>query len=365
MRRILFVAELFWPHIGGAETLLENVCRGLVVSGYEVTVVPTKLKGYKKYEIWHGIKIYRVNCFNRYGFTFFSLWKIYKLAKYADVIHTITFNASLPAWIVARISNKPCYLTVLEVWGDFWKEIPGINIFHGLFEKFIMALDYDKYIAISQFTKKQMRTIYDIREDKIEVIYPGVDYDLFDYQKYNKAESRDYLKLNQGDFLYLYFGRPGWAKGLEYLLEAVPLISQRIPGAKLLLILSETPGRQYRKVLDLVKKLGIEKNIILLKSMPKEKLIRYLVASDCVVIPSLSEGFGFSAAEASALKIPLVITKVGSLPEVASGTVIWLKSRSANSIVDGVCHVPRGRWVIIPPKKFFWDDYVQKIAILS
>jgi glycosyltransferase involved in cell wall biosynthesis len=34
----------------------------------------------------------------------------------------------------------------------------------------------------------------------------------------------------------------------------------------------------------------------------------YLLAADCVVIPSLSEGFGYSAIEAATLGCPLVVT---------------------------------------------------------
>lgn len=361
-KKVLFVAELFWPHVGGAEVLLENLCLGLSNRGIEVVVVTTKLSGYKAHEIWRGIEIHRVNCINRYGFTFLSLWKIYGLAKNTDIIHTITFNAALPAWIIAKILNKPCHITVLEVWGDFWRQIPGITIFHRLFEKFIMSLLFDKYIAISEFTKAQMQKIYNIREDRIKIIYPGVDYKIFDVSKYDKKESRKNLGLSQKAFYYLYFGRPGWAKGLDYLLMAVRRISQKIPRAKLILIISKTPRGRYGNVLKLIKKLDIGGNIIFLSSMLREELVKYIVAVDCVVVPSLSEGFGFSAAEACALGVPVIATRAGSLPEVISGKVVWIEPRSADSIVEGVSLVERGGGEVIPVKTFLWDDCIAKYA---
>ena len=199
-KRILFVLEHFWPHVGGAETLFENVCAGLVSRGYIVTVVTTRLDDYKKHEVWREIDIHRVNCINRYGFTLFSLPRIYKLAKSADIIHTTTFNAALPAWIAAKILGKPCYITVLEVWGEFWKEISGFTLFHRLFEKIIMSLRFDKYIAISEYTKAQMQKIYNIREDKIQVIYPGIDYGIFDPGKYSKNKIHEELGCPTMDF---------------------------------------------------------------------------------------------------------------------------------------------------------------------
>ncbi|MBU1758452.1 glycosyltransferase, partial [Patescibacteria group bacterium] len=53
--------------------------------------------------------------------------------------------------------------------------------------------------------------------------------------------------------------------------------------------------------------------------MGKEEL-RCLIASvDCVVAPSLSEGFGSVHTETCAMKIPLITTNVASIPEVVSG----------------------------------------------
>jgi hypothetical protein len=41
--KILFVLEYYSPHIGGMETLFQNLCEGLVKRGYKVAVVTSLL----------------------------------------------------------------------------------------------------------------------------------------------------------------------------------------------------------------------------------------------------------------------------------------------------------------------------------
>jgi len=51
----------------------------------------------------------------------------------------------------------------------------------------------------------------------------------------------------------------------------------------------------------------------------RSELPSYIAASDCIVVPSLSEGFGFAAAESCAMGKLIVASNVASLPEVVSG----------------------------------------------
>jgi len=98
--KILFVLEHFYPYIGGAEKLFYTLSTNLASQGYEVVVVTTRYdKKLKSNEEHEGVKIIRVNCFNRFGFTVFSLPKVIEHAKDCNLIHTTTYNAALPAMI--------------------------------------------------------------------------------------------------------------------------------------------------------------------------------------------------------------------------------------------------------------------------
>ena len=110
----------------------------------------------------------------------------------------------------------------------------------------------------------------------------------------------------------------------------------------------------------LIKELKIKDKIILLDPVPRENLPYYLSASDCVVVPSLNEGFGFTAAESCAVGTPVVATTAGSLPEVVSGKHVLIKPHSSNEIVKGVEMVYKKQYRKSKVKKFSWNDCIKR-----
>ncbi len=361
--KILFVSEYYIPHIGGVELVLKNVAERLVKLGHNVSIVTSKLPNTLEYEEINGVKVYRVNVpqkGNRYWFTFFSVFKLWKLAKGVDLIHTTTWNAAFPAWVVAKLRRKRCVITVHEVNVPTWKylEKNKLNVlFHKLYEKMVFLLPFDKYMAVSQYTRDCLINFFDIQDKKIEVIYNGIDYGLFDPAKANGLKIRKKVTL-EDFFVYMTFGRPGFTKGVEYLIQAVPLISEKIPKSKLLLILADDPKERYEMILRMIKHLRVEDKIILHNPVPRKELPNYIAAADCIVVPSLSEGFGFTAAEACAMGKPVVATDVASLQEVVSGRYVLVEPRNSEAIAEGVEKVYKGEVEDKGKKIFTWDECV-------
>jgi D-inositol-3-phosphate glycosyltransferase len=339
--RILFVLENYFPHIGGVEVLFRNLCEGLAEKGHKVDVVTHRLKGTKKNETVNGVSIHRVSCFgSRYIFTFFSIPKVLKLAKKADLIQTTTFNGAFPAWLASKILGKRCIITIMEVWVGRWKQLTEMNCvsakIHDLLERMIYLLDFDRYTAISKSTKKQLIRIGK-KQEKIDVVYPGVDYMHWDPKRYDGKKIRKKLGLD-GRFVYLFTGRPGASKGLEYLIKAVPLISKLIPNSKLLAVVSKDRAykKRYMQIIKLIQRLKVEDKVIVHSPVSYKDLPAYVKAADCVVVPSLSEGFGYCAVEACAMNKPVVASNTDSLPEVVSGRYVLVKPKSADGIAAGV-----------------------------
>lgn len=362
---ILFVLENYFPHIGGVEVLFKNLAEGLASRGHDVSIVTHKLKETKKYEFINGVKIYRVRCFHsRYLFTFFSIPKVLKLAKDADIVHATTFNAAFPAWLAARLRKKPCALSVMEVWIGKWKDIGGMSSIsskiHDILEKMIYILPFERYICISKSTQKQLLSA-GINKKKTDLVYPSVDYDLFNPNKYDRGKIREKFNLKK-NFVCMFFGRPGISKGLEYLIKAVPLISQKIPNSKLLAIVSRDKvyRRRYDYILKLIKDLKIEDKVILINSVPREDLPSYIKASDCMIVPSLAEGFGFTVAESCAMDVPVVASNVGSIPEVISGKYVLVEPRNPKTIAEGIERIHSGKIKKTKKKFFKKEDSIKK-----
>jgi glycosyltransferase involved in cell wall biosynthesis len=361
--RVLFTLEYYTPHIGGAEVLFKNLCERLVTKGHDITVVTLRLPGTLAFEVINGVKVHRVKAPHegaRYWFTFLSIPKVFRLTKQADLSHTTTYNGAFPAWLSSRLRNKGCIITVHEIFASRWKDMMGMGWFmaklHQFLERLIIALPFSKYIAISRYTANCLRAS-GVDQRKIVVIYNGIDYDLFNPKKVDGKVVKQQLNLGD-EFIYMCYGRPGISKGVEYLIEAVPLISKRIPKSRLVILLGKDPSDRYQHIKRMIKNLGIEDKIILLAPVPRSELPSYIAASDCVVVPSLSEGFGFSAAEACAMGKPVVASNVASLPEVVSGKYVLIKPENPRAIAKGVEDIYNNRFKESSQKTFSWDTCI-------
>ncbi len=356
---LLFVLENYLPHVGGVETVFRNIAEGLVKHGHSVEIVTHKLKGTLAYEVINGVNIHRISCFgSRYLFTFLSIPKVLSFAKNCDIIHTTTFNGAPPAWLASKLRKKPLVITVHEVWINLWNQLADMKklgrLAHNLLEKAIYTLKYNKYVCVSNATKKQILKL-GIPEAKVEVIHNGMDYEHFNPERHDSSEIREKYCL-QNDFVYLAYGRPGISKGYEYLLKAVPLISNKIFNAKLVLILSREKQykKRYQKLINLMEELKIQDKVLLLPPQSWDKIPAFIKASDCVVVPSLSEGFGYNVVEANAMNIPVVASNVASIPEVISGSHILVEPKNPVAIAEAVINVSKGNIQFSEKKIFDW-----------
>jgi len=361
--RILFVLENYIPHIGGAEAVFKNLAENLVKQGHQVDLITHRLPETVRFEIIKGVNVHRVRCFDsRYLFTFFSVPKVLRLARKAEIIHTTTFNGAPPAWLASRIWRKPCVLTVHEIWINRWHEITDQSersaSIHNRLEKMIYKLPFDHYAAVSKSTEEQLKK--NGIGKNVSVVYNGIEYSHFDPELYDPLTIRKQLHA-EDVFIYFTYGRPGPSKGIEYVIKAVPLIAKQIPRSKCVLMLSKDTAyrERYEKIKNMISDLKIEKKVILLDPVPWKKLPAYLLAADCIVIPSLAEGFCFAAAESAALGKSIVATTAGSLPEVVSGQHVLVEPKNEKALADGVVQVYEGEAKESPIKRFTIEENVK------
>ncbi|MET4081917.1 glycosyltransferase involved in cell wall biosynthesis [Pedobacter sp. UYP30] len=167
-------------------------------------------------------------------------------------------------------------------------------------------------IAISEKTKADIVELYGIPEDKIKVIYQTCD-DIF-----KTASTEEELELVSAKYklpssYLLNVGTIEERKNLLSLIRALPQLSQ---ANKLVVIGKET---SYKKlVLEEIKKLKLQKQVIFLKNVPFNDLPAIYQLSKAFIYPSKYEGFGIPILEALYSKTP-VIAATGSCLEEAGG----------------------------------------------
>lgn len=352
--KILFVLEHYHPYIGGAERLFTQLTRTLVSKGYTVTVIttlhdPSLLASEEK----NGVRIVRVRCRNRYLFTLLSLPEVFRQARHCDFIHTTTYNAALPAWIVGKALNKKVVVTFHEVWATLWFKLPFIKwwqqyLFY-LYEQLILKCQFDRYVAVSGYTNKSLQEA-GIPAHKVVTIYNGIDYGAF----------RSYRSEPPKVFTYTFLGRLGISKGLDLLLPAARQFSSKYPKSKLQLILPKYPRALYRRISNWIKELELEDQVMLFHNLPRAQLYETMRQSSCIVIPSYSEGFCFAAAETMALGVPIISSQRGALDEVVSGRYIAMEAMNPTALTEALIKAKNGQWREKPLVRFPLDRSVEQ-----
>ncbi|MCF8360287.1 MAG: glycosyltransferase family 4 protein [Prolixibacteraceae bacterium] len=349
---ILFVTDYFYPHIGGVEKLFQSLTEKLSGEGHRVTYVTWRYsKGLPKTENYKGINIIRIHSFSRFFFSVVALPKIMQQAKTAGIIHTSTYSSALGTRLAALLTRTKAVITVHEAWGKIWNELPFISpvtkwLFR-LLEKSMLNLKFDKYIAVSESTRDQLITA-GINPEKIEVIHNGIDNH---FPKWKKPD---------GPFTFCYFGRAGISKGLDLLLPAFEALLKDNENIRLKIIASPQSKRVFRFLQEYAQKDSLKDQIELMSNLPRGKLLSEITSCHCVVIPSYSEGFGFTAAEASAMGIPIISSGRGSLPEVAYGKVITMEKQTAISLKNAMKKALDNEFEDVPEKKFTVEEFVTK-----
>ena len=201
-------------------------------------------------------------------------------------------------------------------------------------KRFIYKILYFKWPArycrmittMSEESKKNLIKYGDVYPEKIRVIPIGVD-QKFKPLNLSEDEKKEFLSNPKRKKTVLHIGILSRYKNLERLLEA--LIGQNI---KLIRVGALDNGHRM-----LLKKYGIDYQQF--ENVSIDVLIRIYNAVDCLVLPSLVEGFGLPVVEAQACGCPVVTSNLSSLPEVAGSGAIFVDPYSAESIRDGIHEV--------------------------
>ncbi|MEM5874842.1 MAG: glycosyltransferase family 4 protein [Candidatus Aenigmatarchaeota archaeon] len=368
--KIGFFTDLFYPYVGGNEAYLVNLETRLVKKGIEVVHLTTKLPNTKSFEIYNGIKIYRLPIFTkdfmkgRFIFPFLSFLKN-KVFKDVDLIQATTYPASITAWLIGKLLKKPTILFCHEFFRDYWNYM-RVNIFskkiYPKIENYIAKCPYDWFICPSLFSKKALIDAGSF-EEKISVIYHGIDQI---FKPNIKSELRKELNL-EDKHVFGYCGRlyDYGQKGMLYLLKATKYVVNEIENSILLLM-----GTGFEKIEPFIKKLNLEKNIIYIGYKPYKEIPKFYAACDIVVGASLTEGFGFMYAEASRCGKAVVATNVGSIPEIIINgkTGILVPPMDSKALAEAIIELlinkkkakKMGKEGSKYTKKFTWEKSVKE-----
>jgi glycosyltransferase involved in cell wall biosynthesis len=158
----------------------------------------------------------------------------------------------------------------------------------------------DRIICVSEDSRNILVEKYGIPAQKSVVIHPGID-----TEKFFPLEGTEKIPHS-----ILYVGRVDKRKGIDFLIRSMNEVVTHLREATLYV---GGTGKDLAAMKAYSKENGLEKNIRFLGFIPDEELNLWYNRVQCVVIPSVFEGFGLTAVEAMAAGTSVICTAVDSL----------------------------------------------------
>jgi glycosyltransferase involved in cell wall biosynthesis len=189
-------------------------------------------------------------------------------------------------------------------------------------------------LTISEATKNDIIRYYKIDSDKITVGYPGYDRKNFQFpiSKFQIGKVKEKYKIKGDYILFLSTLKP--SKNIEGLLEAFRRLTPHV--SRISLVIAGKKGWMFETIFEKVKDLGLKDKVIFTDFIDEGDVPALMAGAKVFVLPSFWEGFGIPVVEAMAVGTPVVVSNVGSLPEVAGGAGVIVGPKNPESIAKGI-----------------------------
>jgi len=316
--RILHLGKYFYPEKGGIENYTYTLTKEAKKLGNEVYVIVSNTSKKFEYSEINGIKIFRLPRIFYSFHTPFTTPFVCLIKKInPGIIHLhvpnpwFEFNLFLysilnrNAKIIVTYHSDVIWYTPFHFFGELLRRFYLFPLLK--FSKKIIATSQN-YVEGSSILKKF--------KSKVKIIPLGADTQKFKPIKVKK------LKKN----VLLFLGRLFPYKGLEYLLQAIKVVSEKRKDF-ILYIVGE--GKLRKKLEEMVKNLKIENFVKFTGEVSDEQAIKYYNLCDIFILPSIhkSEAFGISQLEAMACGKPIISTNL------KGSAVPWVNQHKKTGLV--------------------------------
>ncbi len=326
--RIAYVRSSLHAGSGLANHIME-IAKRIKHAGNEVAVISRETEIKSKDVPIHQVKFAgdSVPFIRNLTFPLKSL----ELLQQFDLIHSMYYPGILAGNVAAAFLDKPHVFTYhgfapIRVWQNYKQIVKMIDHRMGAFLAF--SLKVHRIITVSNFLKNELEKKYFIKNDKIRVIYNGVDTERFNPNV--KGDSIKKLYKLENHPVVLYVGRLAPYKGIQFLIRAIPKVLTELPETKFVIggaIRYDVPDLHR-----LIRKLKLKDSILFTGYVHNRELPKLYSCCDVFCYPSLWEGFGLTPAEAQASGKPVVAFNTCAIPEVIKNKVTGLLVEPGNDV---------------------------------
>lgn len=192
----------------------------------------------------------------------------------------------------------------------------------------------DRVITVSAHTRRDLVADLGLPEDKISVVYNGIDRD---YRPLKEAETRSLIdrRLKFTEPFLLYVGRFDPYKNVVGLIRAFHQFLRGRSDSPRLVLAGHTDPR-YPEAAAAVNELQLNSRVIFLDGVAEEELVALYNRARILVLPSLYEGFGLPPLEAMACGTPVIVSDRGSLPEVVGDAGVIIDPEDTEALATAI-----------------------------
>ncbi len=355
MTRILIALTYYYPHWTGLTANAQNLAEGLARHGHDVTVLTSQYRtDLPPDEMHQGVRIVRVPSLLRLsrgqvmpGFP----GAVRRLVRDHDV--ALVFTPMLETWLVGALAHRAGKPMVMAHQGDLvmprglWNQTVqrGMDwlLAHGarIADRItILNQDYAEHSAYLQPFLGKVTPIYppvSIPEPRPEAV---------------RAWRRE-LGL-EGRPTIGFAGRFVEEKGFDYLLEAMPLVAQRIPEAALLFagetdVVYEAFYERCRPLIEA----NSERLCVLGLITDRQRLADFYALCDLFVLPSRTDCFAVVQVEAMLCGTPVVVSDIPGAREAVRVTGMGLRVPPGDvpALAEGIVQVLQDRQRYVRPRQ--------------